>query len=106
MAKRSSSSHEQYGIDYTITGLVVIVGIVVVTALFFAQPNVAVGAGNIAGQAYAPAGIADTLTPDTCEQASFCDGSRLVRQGADCQQYEAFCTYGCSYENGHARCNS
>lgn len=108
MAKPSKAAKPRvYDADYTITGLVVIVAVVIVTAMFFAQPNVAVGAGNIAGQAYAPntAGI-DALAPGSCEAASYCDGSRLIRQSNGCKQYEAFCTRGCSYAQGQAQCNS
>jgi hypothetical protein len=93
-------------VDYTIPGLIAIVATVLLTALFFAQPNVAEGA-NLSGQAYGAAeSSARALSPDTCEVSSYCDGSRLVRQGADCQLYEAFCTRGCSDVSGHAVCLS
>lgn len=102
MAKAAKTSSKK-DVDYTVAGLVSIVGVVILTALFFAQPNVAEGA-NLSGEAYSS--DVDTLAPNTCEVSSYCDGSRLVRQGADCQLYEAYCTRGCSDADGHAVCLS
>lgn len=90
-------------VDYTVPSLITIVAVVLLTALFFAQPNVAVGA-NLSGQAYVSEETVDTLAPDTCEVSSYCDGSRLIRRSADCQLYEAFCTRGCSDSSGYAVC--
>ena len=70
-------------VDYTTAGLLAIVAAVLITALFFAQPNVAERASlapdsTLGGKAYG----AD-LTPEVkCEPSSVCDGSRLLRQSA------------------------
>ena len=90
-------------VDYTVPGLIAIVVVVLLTALFFVQPNVAEGA-NLSGQAYDSVDATDALAPDVCEVSSYCDGSRLIRRSADCQLYEAFCTRGCSDSSGYAVC--
>jgi hypothetical protein len=112
MAKRTSGRHSakaaDKGVDYTVTGLVVLIAVVVLTALFFSQRTSCMNGvsvdGNIGGQAISTG--SDAAPAKVCDVSSFCDGSRLVRQGADCAQYEAFCTYGCGYSSGHAYCLS
>ncbi len=96
--------------DYTLWALLAIVAAVLITALFFAQPNVAVGASNIGksvgGNAYATTmpGPVDSLAPTQCDVSAVCDGSKLIRQRADCTSFEAFCANGCDYRGGSAVC--
>jgi hypothetical protein len=106
MTKRTAPRSGARDVDYTVTGIIVIVAIVVITAVFLARPSTvdALPGSTLGGKAFDAGGTA--VEPSACEQSSFCDGTRLVRQGADCRQYEAFCTYGCSYRDGHAVCNS
>lgn len=89
-------------VDYTIPALLAIVATVLLTALFFS--NTAVAARNIGGQ---PIAVPPSVTSDSgsCEVSSLCDGTRLIRQRADCTQIEAFCTNGCSYIQGDAVCS-
>jgi len=94
--------------DYTVPALIAIVAAVLITALFFAQPNVAQRAsaiGTVGGNAYvsAPA-AADKLAPTSCEPSSICDGTKLIRQQRDCTRFEAFCTNGCDFRAGNAAC--
>jgi hypothetical protein len=90
-------------VDYTIPALLAIVATVLITALFFAQPNIAVRAHNIGGASIATA--TDAPSDAACEVSSLCDGTRLIRQQADCSHIEAFCTNGCTYVSGDAVCS-
>ena len=95
--------------NYTIPGLIAIVLVVLITGLFFAQPNIADRASMIdlpqkttAGLAY---GAAPSQTPtQACEVSSLCDGSRLVRQSKDCNHFIAYCSHGCDPQPSGARC--
>jgi hypothetical protein len=104
MAKRAKGKD----VDYTIPGLLALVGIVVFTALFFAQDGklayLASTDENVAGQAFAD-NTYDADAPADCAVQSWCDGSKLVRQREDCNQYVAFCQYGCAVYDGEAVCN-
>jgi hypothetical protein len=108
---RPSASAKNEDVDYTVPSLIALVGVVLLTALFFAQPNVAENA-NFSGKAYADAGTseeesAEAQAPSVCEASAYCEGSRLVRQGSDCREYIAYCTYGCVYDaKGFAVCAS
>lgn len=91
-------------VNYTIPGLVALFGIVLFTALYFAQ-GVAVrsSSSNIAGNAF---DIIDTAAPapSSCEIQSRCEGSKLVRQQGDCRQFTAFCQSGCEERPDGAVC--
>jgi hypothetical protein len=107
---KAAAVHAEKDVDYTIPALVAIVLTVLVTALFFAQPNVAERAGNIGdqtlgGQSVAlPQGATAQSGSAQCDVMSICDGSRLIRQQGDCTEFVAYCTYGCEYRGGAATC--
>lgn len=102
MQKPAASPGER---DFTIPGLLALFGIVLVTALFFAQPNVAerASSSNLYGSAV---GLtqSDPDAPASCNAYSYCDGTKLVRQQDDCRQFVSFCKYGCEERADGAIC--
>lgn len=87
--------------NYTVPGLIAIVFIVLITALFF-TPHLAEQASNIGGQAIS---TGSPSTPaQTCEVSSLCDGSKLIHQNVDCSQFVAYCTHGCTTTVNGAQC--
>lgn len=101
----SARSHAvEMDVNYTVPALIAMVAVVLLTALFFSQPSSSDGAlANTAGQA---AGMdVDSQSTDTCEAVSYCEGSKLIRRASDCNQYVAYCQYGCAMRDGHATCN-
>jgi len=96
MAKQAAKGKEA---NYTIPGLLALVGIVLVTAMYFARLDVssaggATSTGNLYGAAIGT-GQVDNQAPSVCEPARKCDGSKLVIQTANCKQYTSYCTHGC-----------
>jgi hypothetical protein len=100
---RQQVTHEGKDVNYTVPGLIALVAIVLVTAMYFSQPNIAERAstGNLAGSAYASP-VAESVKE--CDASSYCDGTKLVRQHTDCTEYVAFCQYGCSVTPSGATC--
>ena len=93
-------------VNYTIPSLLSLFGIVLVTAIYFAQSSggtVSTSQANIAGNAYGAA-AADSQAPSSCDMQSRCEGTKLVRQNADCSQEIAFCRYGCDLTPSGAQC--
>lgn len=100
MAKRARAANgsRSKDVNYTIHGLLALVAIVLLTALFF-TPHIATSASqaNLAGSAYGTAGVQTTTSqaPSSCTVESRCEGTKLIHQAADCTQYTAFCKNGC-----------
>ena len=105
---QASAAPAAADVDYTAWGLIAIVATVLITALFFAQPNVAQSAqltpSTLGGKAVATGTPSDSLAPTVCDVRSACDGTKLIRTQADCSQFEAYCTNGCDYRAGNAVC--
>ena len=85
--------------DHTVPGVIAIVAIVLVVAVFLqagAQSQPAADyesqtGANLAGQAYS--GVA--ADADRCEPTRFCDGTKLVIVREDCSLAQAYCRSGC-----------
>lgn len=95
-------------VNYTVPGILALVAIVLVTAMYF-TPGISMRASgnadvrNYAGYAYA--GI-DITAPDVCEVQSHCEGTKLIRQTSDCRQLSAWCSHGCVQQDDGAICVS
>lgn len=100
MAKQAAPKASK-DVDFTVPGLLAIVAIVLFTAIFFRGGSTTIAA---TGGAYETGITADVHAPDSCEASSYCDGTRLIRQHDDCNQYVAHCQYGCEQLDGHAQC--
>lgn len=86
--------------DHTVPGIIGIVAVVLIVAVFFqAGPQAmpadsaeeSVVGANLAGGAYSSA----VKNADGCEPTRFCDGTKLVIVREDCSVAESFCRSGC-----------
>ena len=103
MAKAPKETHKEKDVDYTIPGLLAIVAVVLFTGLFFRGiPSSDINSGNLAGGAIET--TVDVDAPDECEATSYCDGTRLIRRHSDCNEYIAYCQFGCEQLATGAQC--
>ena len=85
--------------DHTIPGIIGIVVIVLIAAVFLqtsaATTNTPVSVAqpdNLAGEATTNP---STSSADRCEPTRYCSGTKLIIVREDCSRAEAFCKYGC-----------
>ena len=78
--------------NHTVPGLIAIVAVVLVVAVFLQANTASAPATNLAGQAATLGGEAAAYT---CEPARYCSGTKLVIVREDCSRAEANCRYGC-----------
>jgi hypothetical protein len=101
--QRAASKRAEPETNYTIPGLVAIVAIVLLTAIFFAQPRAisSTQAGNAAGLA----GDSSSVSSANCDPTSYCENhNKLIRQHTDCQTYVTYCQEGCMETTDGALC--
>lgn len=84
--------------DYTVQGVIGIVAIVLVAAVFLqtannTNPNA--NAENLVGEAST---MPASTSANQCEPARYCSGSKLIIVRQDCSIAEAFCRRGCIEE--------
>lgn len=78
--------------DYTIPGIIGIVAVVLVAAVFLQTSVTTETSGNVVGEATTLAG---TPQAQTCEPTRYCSGTKLVIVREDCSLAEAYCRSGC-----------
>lgn len=82
--------------DNTVAGIVGIVAIVLITALFFIANAGTSERSALTGNAVIEASGAEPA----CDAKRFCDGTKLVIVREDCSTATAFCRDGCLKESG------
>lgn len=83
--------------DYTIPGLIAIVVIVLISALFLQAPS-ATGEVQASGSTLAGEVTGEMSSASTCEPARYCSGTKLVIVREDCSLAQAHCRSGCVEE--------
>lgn len=81
--------------DYTIPGIIGIVAVVLVAAVFLQTGFTQEAPQNVVGEATTLAG---TSPGETCEPTRYCSGTKLVIVREDCSVAEAYCRSGCLEE--------